>query len=111
MKRTIFFLAILTISFFSLYAEVDEYLKITNETGFTIAALFISDSSEDDWGNDHLDGGVLDNRDSVEILLEDLDSTTVNVRGKDNEGDTYTIYGINPASEDVRLTLNDIDPD
>ena len=111
MKRTIFFLGILIILIFSLNADTDEYLKITNETGFTIAAIFISDTSEDDWGDDYLDGGVLNNKDSVEVSLDDLDSRTVNVRGRDDEGDTYTVYGIRVGSDIVRLTLNDIDPD
>lgn len=111
MKGIIFFLAILTISIFSLYADTDEYLEITNETGFTIAAIFISDSDEDDWGVNYLDGKFLKNGETLRVSLETLGSTLINVRGRDDEGDTYTVFGIEVSSDDVLLTLNDIDPD
>lgn len=111
MKRAILIPVILSISFFSLAAQNNLYLDITNETGFTIAAIYISDAAADNWDMDYLDGSTLQNGETIQIPLEKLDADRVNVRGRDDEGDTYTVYGIDTGSEDVRLTLSDIDPD
>lgn len=111
MKKIIFFLTILTFSIISLSADTDGYLNVTNDTGFTIAAIFVSDSDKDDWGDDYLNGRVLNNGETLKVRLENISSTTVNVRGRDDEGDTYTVYGIYAVSDDVLLTLSDIDPD
>jgi hypothetical protein len=110
-KRAFLIPIILTITFFSLAAQNNRFLDITNETGFTIAAVYISDADADNWNIDYLEGRTLQNGETLQIPLERLDADQVNVRGRDDEGDTYTVYGINTGSEDVRLTLNDIDPD
>ena len=111
MKRFILFPLILAISTLCWSADIDRFLEVTNNTGFVIATLYICDFDSDDWGDDFLDGRILSNGETVEIPLEELDSELVNVRGRDDEGDTYTTYMISTDSEYVELTINDIDPD
>ena len=84
-------------------ADADEVFTITNGTGFVIAALYVSDVDSESWGTDLLNA----NR----IPLLKLESLHVNIKARDDEGDTYTVIGINAETEDVRITLNDIDPD
>lgn len=92
-------------------ADTDEVFTVTNGTGFIIASLYISDVNSELWGNDLLNDNPLLDGESLEIPLLKLESLYVNVKARDDEGDTYTVYDINAESEDVRITLNDIDPD
>jgi hypothetical protein len=111
MKRFIIFPLILAFSVLCWSADIDRFLELTNNTGFVIAALYISDFDSDDWGDDFLDGRFLSDGETVGIALEELDSPLVNVRGRDDEGDTYTAYMISTESNYIELTINNIDPD
>jgi hypothetical protein len=91
--------------------EKDEILKISNETGFTMSALYISDTNLEDWGNNLLGENPLLSGESLSIPLIKLESLYIDIRGRDNEGDTYTVYNINAEMDDVIITLNNIDPD
>ncbi len=92
-------------------ADNDEVFIITNETGFTIAALYISDINSEVWGKNLLDKNPLLEGESLSIPLLKLESLTVRVKARDDEGDTYTVFDINAVSEDISITLNHIDPD
>ena len=95
----------------SLSADADEVFTITNGTGFVIAALYVSDVDSESWGTDLLNANPLLDGESIRIPLLKLESLHVNIKARDDEGDTYTVIGINAETEDVRITLNDIDPD
>ncbi len=92
-------------------ADTDEVFTITNGTGFVITALYVGDVDSESWGNDLLNGNPLLDGESLRIPLLKLESMHVNVRARDDEGDTYTVLSINAETEDVLITLNDIDPD
>jgi len=92
-------------------SDGDGVLVITNETGFTLKDLYISTVDNEDWGKDLLRGNPLLNGETLTIPLVQLESVIINIRGKDNEGDTYTVYNINAEIENISITLENIDPD
>lgn len=85
--------------------------EITNSTGFVLSALYIDDTESEQWDDNILDGNPLLNGESIIIPLVTLNGTIINIRAKDEEGDTYTIYGVNIENEDVTIFLTNIDPD
>ena len=91
--------------------EAAEYLEVRNETGFVIAALYISSTNSEDWGENLLDGQSLRNKVEIQVDLTNLPDTLVDIRARDSEGDTYTLYAVDVASSDVVFKLTDIDPD
>ena len=110
-KIVIFTLLLLNIILPLSSSETKEFLVISNETGFTLADLYISDMDSDDWGKDLLQKNPLLNGETFIIPLIQLQNVYINVRGRDTEGDTYTVYSIDAESEDVVIALNNIDPD
>ena len=92
-------------------ADTNEVFVVINETGFTLSNLYVSNMESEDWGKDLLKGNPLLNGESLTIPLAQLESMYLNVRGRDDEGDTYTVYGIDAEIEDIRINLNNIDPD
>ena len=110
--KLVIFISLLLIVILPLFSsETKEFLVISNKTGFTLADLYISDIDSDDWGKDLLQNNPLLNGESLIIPLIQLQSVYINVRGRDTEGDTYTVYSIAAESEDVVIALNNIDPD
>ena len=89
----------------------DLVFKVTNETGFTLASLQVADVAGDDWGRDFLGDNPLLDGEFVLIPLSEIEFEVVNVRARDDEGDTYTVQGVDTGAEDVAITLADIDPD
>jgi len=102
---------LLTISLPLFSIDGDGVVIISNETGFTLKDLYISTADSEDWGKDLLKGNPLLNGETLTIPLVQLESVIINVRGKDDEGDTYTVYNINAEIENVHITLKNIDPD
>ena len=111
MKRALSVIILLACAAVLMTSEARAVFKVTNGTGFVLSALYVGDANSEQWGEDLLDGNPLLDGESVLISLLSLNSTVVNVRGRDNEGDTYTIYGVDAAREDVTIHLTDIDPD
>jgi len=92
-------------------SELNEAVVISNETGFTISNLYLSYGDSDDWGMDLLKDKTLLSGESLSVPLTDPDSTYFNIKGRDIEGDTYTIFNINNEKKKILITLNNIDPD
>jgi len=102
---------LLTVSLPLFSSDGDGVFLITNETGFTLKDLYVSTVDSEEWGKDLLKGNPLLNGETLTIPLIQLESAIINIRGKDDEGDTYTVYNINAEIENVRITLENIDPD
>lgn len=111
MKRTILVLGVFFAGLTLCLADSAEYLEVRNETGFVIAALYISSSDSEDWGDNRLSGEPLNNTDEVQISQASLPDSLVDIRARDSEGDTYTLYEVDARDSDVVLKLTDIDPD
>lgn len=85
------------------------YIDVTNDTGYTIYYLYVSHEDSDGWGEDVLGTEVLSSGDSFWVNLNDYPSSIFNVRAQDEDGDTYTVYSIDAATQDLTLTLANMD--
>lgn len=86
----------------------DGYIDVTNDTGFDIYYLYVSHESEG-WGEDVLGSDILFDGETYRVEVYDAPSSIFDVRAEDEDGDTYTVFGIDIAVEDLTLTLADID--
>lgn len=87
----------------------DGYVAITNDTGFTIFQVFVSHESDDFWGEDLLGTDVLLDGETIEIDLFDYPTSIFDVQVIDEDGDTYTFFGVDVAYEDIVVTLDALD--
>jgi len=92
-------------------AEGDSVFEITNATGFVLEAVYIGSADSNVWNDDLLQGNPLLDGETLRIPLLSLEAAIVNVRARDEEGDTYTVWGVNAETEDIEIALTDIDPD
>lgn len=96
-----------------------QYFEISNETGYDIYYVYISYSSDDDWGGDWLGNDILSDGDTYYFDLEDYgwDTDLFDIQLVDVDGDTYTFmgmdaedYGDASVNENVfTVTLGDLD--
>jgi hypothetical protein len=91
--------------------ETDAFFVVTNDTGFILSSLYISPIDSEDWSDDLLGGNPLLAGESIRVPLVELETPIINIRARDDEGDTYTVYSIDAQSEDITISLTDIDPD
>lgn len=85
------------------------YLTVTNNTGYTIYFLYVSPQSSSAWEEDVLGDDVLADGDATLVTLQGYDSPMFDVKIVDEDGDTYTYWGINVARQDLEVTLDDLD--
>jgi len=90
-------------------SNFDGYIEVTNSTGYTIYYLYISHEDASDWEEDVLGDEVLSDGESFRIDLDNYPSAIFDVRAKDEDDDTYTIWGIDVEYNDLELTLSDLD--
>jgi hypothetical protein len=85
------------------------YIEVTNSTGFTIHYLYISHEFTDNWEEDVLGEDVLVHGNTYRITVNGYPTSIFDVRAADEDGDTYTLYGIDISIHDVNLTLENLD--
>ncbi len=94
MKRTGFLLLISIVLTFSLSA-FDNYVDITNDTGFPAYYVYISPHGTDSWGQDLLGkDAVINNGETLRIHLADQPSTVFDIKMEDVDGDSYTMTSV-----------------
>lgn len=113
MKLTLAVLAFLVCASFA------QYFEITNDTGYDIYFVYISYSSEDDWGGDWLGNDILADGETFYFDLEDYawETELFDIQLEDEDGDTYTFmamdaedYGDPALNENIfTVTLSDLD--
>ncbi|MDR2111209.1 MAG: hypothetical protein LBP32_07860 [Spirochaetaceae bacterium] len=87
-------------------------IRITNNTGYTVYFVYVSQADSESWGDDMLGDDVLMNGDSVNITLSrPLSEVSVyDIKLEDKEGDTYTKWDVPvSAGGQIEFTLKDID--
>ncbi len=88
----------------------DGYVEVRNETGYDLAVLQVSHKDETTWGRDMLGrDDVLHDGRTMRIDVEGYDSPIFDIRAFDEDGDSYTITGVNIAKNNVVITTDDID--
>lgn len=90
-------------------ASFNGYVEVTNKTGFNIIYLYISHADSTDWEEDVLDEDILRNGRTVKVNLRGAESSIFDIRGQDEDGDTYTLYDVDVSRRDVVFTLKNID--
>lgn len=87
----------------------DYYVEVTNRTGYTILYLHVSPAESPSWEEDVLGKSVLPSGETRRVDLYGYSSPMFDIRLTDEDGDTYTFFGIDVAREDLLVTLDDID--
>ncbi len=100
-------------------ASFAQYFEITNDTGYDIYFVYISYSSEDDWGGDWLGDDVLLDGETVYFDLDDYawETELFDIMLEDEDGDTYTFMGMDAEDygdaslneNQFTVTLSDLD--
>lgn len=93
----------------SLLFAFDGYIEVTNATGYDIYFLYISHEDSYGWEEDVLGSSILYDGDTVRVDIYGYSSSIFDVRAEDEDGDTYTIWGVDVAYEDLYLTLDHLD--
>lgn len=108
-KKALALFAVLFLFSGTASADFDGYVKVTNKTGYDIHYLYVSHEDEGEWGDDVLEKDILRNGQTVRVNLRNYDSSRFDIRAKDEDGDTYTVWGLNVARHDIVFTLDDMD--
>lgn len=87
----------------------DYSILIKNQTGYDIHHLYVSHESADNWGRDFLEGAILSSGAMVRYDLVGYKSQFFDVHAIDEDGDTYTAWGLDVSREDLTLTLAYLD--
>lgn len=87
----------------------DGYIVVTNNTGFDIYYLYVSHEDSEDWEDDVLGDDILAYGDEIQIDVTGYDSSIFDVSAEDEDGDSYTVWGVDIEIDDVILTLDDLD--
>ncbi|MDX1757222.1 MAG: hypothetical protein R3175_14290 [Marinobacter sp.] len=89
--------------------DFDGYVDVTNNTGYDIFYLYVSNEESSDWEEDVLGDDILANGETVRVTVNNQDSSVFDIRAEDEDGDTYTIWDLDIATEDLVLTLDHLD--
>jgi len=81
-------------------------VTIVNNTGFDIYFLYVSHANSDGWEEDVLGNNILENGNSIQVSLPR--GGRWDIKLEDEDGDSYTKYGIKANSQTV-FTLDDLD--
>jgi hypothetical protein len=110
MTRTIklalfFILATLPLS----AVAADYYVEITNKTGFTIHYVYVSPDKSDDWEEDVLGSDVLMDNATRRVSLTGYKSPIFDIKVVDEDGDSYTFWDVDVSTDNITVTLKDLD--
>jgi hypothetical protein len=90
-------------------AAFDGYVDIINETGYTIFYIYVSHHSSEDWEDDVLGDEVLSDGETYRVRLNGYPDSIFDILIEDEDGDTYTFWGVDVSVEDVTVTIADMD--
>ena len=85
------------------------YVEVTNNTGYTIYYLYVSNTSSGEWEEDVLGSDVLSDGETVRVNVKQAESEYFDIRAVDEDDDSYTLWNVDIASRDVAFTLADLD--
>ena len=112
MKKFLF-IALLCFISVIVFAEADGTVLIKNETGYTLNYIYFSPSDYDDWGDDFLNGRILEDGSEVEIKLAreiDEGKLVYDLQAVDEDDDYYTIYETDISENNiVTITMDAYD--
>ncbi len=89
--------------------EFSGYIEVTNNTGYDVYYLYVSHEDSEDWEDDVLGDEILEDGESFRVELDNYPSSIFDVQAEDEDEDTYTLYGIDVETDDLNLTIDDLD--
>ena len=107
-KKLLAFVAIFCLTATTVFA-FDGYIEVTNDTGYDIYFLYISHEDSNSWEEDVLGSDILFNGETVRVDVTGYPSSVFDIQAVDEDGDTYTLWGVDIALYDVTFTLDDLD--
>lgn len=87
----------------------DYYVDITNKTGHAIWYLHVSPGKAKSWEEDLLGDDVMADGERRRVTLKGYPSSIFDIRLTDEDGDTYTFWNVDVATQDLEVTLADLD--
>jgi hypothetical protein len=87
----------------------DYYVDITNRTGYTIMYMYVSPAKSDSWEEDVLGEDVLPTGKTQRVNLNGYKSPMFDIRLVDEDGDKYTFWNVDVSTDDITVTLDDLD--
>ena len=87
----------------------DFYVDITIKTGYTIMYMYVSPAKSDSWEEDVLGDDVLSSGKTQRVNLTGYKSPMFDIRLVDEDGDKYTFWGVNVSTDDITVTIGDLD--
>jgi len=87
----------------------DYYVDITNKTGYTIMYMYVSPAKSDSWEEDVLGEDVLASGKTQRVTLTGYKSSIFDIRLVDEDGDKYTFWNVDVSTDDITVTLDDLD--
>jgi hypothetical protein len=87
----------------------DYYVEVTNKTGYTIMYMYVSPAKSDSWEEDVLGDDVLPSGKTQRVNLTGYKSPMFDIRLVDEDGDKYTFWGVNVSTDDITVTIGDLD--
>lgn len=109
MKKILISAVILILLSASVFA-FNGYVIVTNDTGYDIYFLYISHENAEDWGEDVLASDqILSDGESFRYDVAKAPTAVFDIMAEDEDGDSYTRWGVDIEFEDVTFTLEDLD--
>ncbi len=108
MKKILALFAVLFL-FSTSASAFDGYIDVTNNTGYDIYYLYVSPAKSSSWEEDVLGDDILADGETVRVTVRKQKSSVFDIKAEDEDGDTYTIWELDIATEDLVLTLDDLD--
>ncbi len=93
----------------SAQAQQNYYVDVTNNTGYSVLYIYVSPGDAQTWEEDVLGDQVLLDGESTRVELNGYRSSIFDIRLVDEDGDTYTFMGVDVATQDLTVTLADLD--
>ncbi len=85
------------------------YVEVTNDTGYTIYYLYVSNTSSGGWEEDVLGSDVLSDGETLRVDVTNAKSEYFDIRAVDVDDDSYTLWNVDISVRDVTFTLSDLD--
>ena len=102
-------LAVLLVGVNAAAVAADYYVEITNRTGYTIMYMYVSPAKSDSWEEDVLGDDVLPSGKTQRVNLTGYKSPMFDIRLVDEDGDKYTFWNVDVSTDDITVTLDDLD--
>ena len=88
--------------------DFDGYVMVTNSTGYDGYYLYVKQGGKS-WGPDLLGDNILPDGSSFTVNVRNFPNSVFDIRLEDEDGDTYTFNTVDIETEDVHITLDNLD--